>query len=363
MRADNTIKAGGFLLLGLVLFAVLIIILGSERSIFGSYTQFQTKFRNIGGLNEGAPIRIGGITVGRVNKIGFSKDPSDPYVHVKFLIANKYLERVRRDSVVSIQTQGLLGDKFISLSVGMMSAAALAEGAELDSKEPADIAEVMSSTKEIVDHAKQIASNINEISLDFKKDTIDNISAAAKGFASIAEQIEKGDGLAHRLFYSKRDADKILNSITGASESLNNILTQVKSGKGALHALVYDENGQEFITALTSAANGLKGTSEEFTKIATDVREGQGLIHELIYKESPEIGDKLRKLVEDLAEAANSIKQASSALSNGSGTIGALLVDAKLYDNLVEVTDGAKRSFILRSAVRKALEHDQKEQR
>ena len=43
------------------------------------------------------------------------------------------------------------------------------------------------------------------------------------------------------------------------------------------------------------------------------------------------------------------------ALSRGTGTLGALLVDPKLYDNLTEITDGAKRSFLLRQAVRSSL--------
>jgi len=50
------------------------------------------------------------------------------------------------------------------------------------------------------------------------------------------------------------------------------------------------------------------------------------------------------------------LKQASAALAKGSGTLGALLMDSRLYDNLIEVTDDAKRSLILRQAIRSSLE-------
>ena len=56
-----------------------------------------------------------------------------------------------------------------------------------------------------------------------------------------------------------------------------------------------------------------------------------------------------------MAKAAENLKTTTDALAHGTGTLGALLVDPKLYDNLVEVTDGAKRSFLLRHAVRSSL--------
>jgi len=57
-----------------------------------------------------------------------------------------------------------------------------------------------------------------------------------------------------------------------------------------------------------------------------------------------------------LNTAANHLAKASEALAQGSGTIGALLVDSQLYDNLVEVTDCAKRSFLLRQAIKGAMD-------
>jgi hypothetical protein len=57
----------------------------------------------------------------------------------------------------------------------------------------------------------------------------------------------------------------------------------------------------------------------------------------------------------NLSQSAQNLKVATDALANGTGTLGALLVDPRLYDNLVEITDGAKRSFLLRQAVRSSL--------
>ena len=63
----------------------------------------------------------------------------------------------------------------------------------------------------------------------------------------------------------------------------------------------------------------------------------------------------MRALVQNLHEVTADLKSASRALAHGEGTLGALLVDSQLYDNLIEVTDGAKRSFLLREAIRSTL--------
>ena len=58
------------------------------------------------------------ITIGRVEKVSFGDKLNDPSVHVGLLINEDFLERLRTDSVVTIETQGLLGDRFINISTG-----------------------------------------------------------------------------------------------------------------------------------------------------------------------------------------------------------------------------------------------------
>ena len=83
-----------------------------------------------------------------------------------------------------------------------------------------------------------------------------------------------------------------------------------------------------------------------------EVRHGNGLLHGLIYgEETGELG-KMSKLLNRILE---NLDKASTSLAKGSGTLGALLMDSTLYDNMIEVTDDAKRSLLLRSAIRSTL--------
>ena len=118
MKFKNEIKTGIFISVSLLILAALIFVMGRERQIFAKQSEYFSSFSDVKGLAVGAPIRLGGITIGRVSHIGFSTDLNDSLVHVTLLINEDYLERIRQDTVVAIETQGLLGDRFISISSG-----------------------------------------------------------------------------------------------------------------------------------------------------------------------------------------------------------------------------------------------------
>jgi phospholipid/cholesterol/gamma-HCH transport system substrate-binding protein len=363
MRAANSFKAGVFFFAFLVAFAGGILLLGKERQIFAHQELFVTSFYNIGGLVEGAPVRLGGITIGRVDRIGFSDDPYDPTVKVRFTVNDDFLDRIRKDSEAAIETQGLLGDKYLLISSGMAMASQppLDPGSYIKSREPADFQQVLTKAQMIVDNTEKISKSVFEVMDELKKETLKNVSDSARGIADLVRQIETGEGLMHRIFYSKKDGEKIMHSLTETSENLDKITSEVRSGSGLLNALIYDPKGKELIESLSMASASISKTADELNSITTSIREGNGVAHHLIYGESVDVNQKISSAAEDIHLAANALRQAAEALSKGEGTIGALLVDGRLYDNLVNITDGAQRSFILRQAVKSALNSAKKD--
>ncbi|MBN8548115.1 MAG: MCE family protein [Deltaproteobacteria bacterium] len=353
MKAQNELHAGIFILITLTLFALSIWILGQERQVFAKQEEFKTSFKDIQGLSKGAPVRLGGISVGRVSGFGFEPDSADGRVEVSFLVNDNYLDRITDGVEVSIQTQGLLGDKFLSLSSASPKAAPLSPGSKLSSRDASDMTEILAKANNIVDNSVEITEALKDFLKNFDKETITSLSSGIKSLGSLAKEIEDGKGLLHRLVFSKKDGDEIMNDIKAASESMREVSSKVKDGKGLLHALVYDENGAESLKTFADAAKTISTLSESLNGVVTEIKDGDGVLHDLVYAKSPEGFDQL--LVK-LNETITNLNVASEALARGSGTIGALLVDSQLYDNLVEVTDGAKRSFLLRQAIRNSLD-------
>ena len=291
---SNSIKAGFFVFIALLLFVSSIWMLGSEREIFTSQEEFYAVFKDVKGLREGAPVRLGGIPIGRIKKVELSNEISDASVNVTFLVNEKYLERIRNDSTVSIDTQGLLGDKFLNVTIGV-GVKILPIKSVIKTSETRELAEVVSKAGSIIDNAVDISNNLK------------NFSGGVSGSG--------GNDLANAL----RNLSEVLLN-------LNNITSELKTGNGVAHAVIYDKDGSKVIKDMVEVAQNLLQAT----------------------KDSDQLKLKVSKILDNLDSVVTSIK-------NGEGSLGALLMDPRVYEGLVSVMDNAKRSVLLREAIKAGM--------
>jgi phospholipid/cholesterol/gamma-HCH transport system substrate-binding protein len=356
MRLRNEVKAGAFVFISLVLVGALILIMGRERQIFAKQSKFYAFFRDVKGLSAGAPVRMGGIPVGRVDKVGFADNAQDPQVRVTILVNEDYLERIRRDSIVLIETQGLLGDRFVSLTSGI-DPLRVPPGSQLPSQEISDLQQVMQRAQSAVENTSQITERINQALEGLSPEIFRNVASASQNIAEIFKAIKNEEGFIHRLIYSEAEGKKLVDSMTATSKDISELAQEIRTGKGVLHALVYSGGGERAVERLFEASDSVASASDNLSSLLLQAKNGKGLLHDLIYTdiEPGVVAKRIEQVLVSLATMANNLKVASDSLVQGTGTLGALILDPKLYDNLVEVTDGAKRSFILRQAIRSSL--------
>jgi phospholipid/cholesterol/gamma-HCH transport system substrate-binding protein len=148
-----------------------------------------------------------------------------------------------------------------------------------------------------------------------------------------------------------------MESASSTAKDVSDLLHEIRTGKGVLHALVYSDRGDKAVQRLFEASDSVAVASDNLSSLLAAARTGNGLLHDLIYTdvEPGVVAKRIEQVLISLANTAQNLKVTSDALAQGTGTLGALILDPKLYDNLVEVTDGAKRSFILRQAIRSSL--------
>jgi phospholipid/cholesterol/gamma-HCH transport system substrate-binding protein len=119
MRPSRTIdlSTGLFVLLGFAAILFLVTqITNREFSLgAGSAYRVNAQFENIGGLKAGAPVSMSGVTIGRVESIGFDMDALKAVVTLR--IDGRY-DRIPEDSDASIFTAGLLGGQYIGITPG-----------------------------------------------------------------------------------------------------------------------------------------------------------------------------------------------------------------------------------------------------
>jgi phospholipid/cholesterol/gamma-HCH transport system substrate-binding protein len=261
---STEIKVGIFVVVILFLFGAAVFTIGSHQKYFQRQYTLWASFSNISGLIVGAPVRLAGLTVGRVNTIRFPEDTGAKTITVELKINKAVQKRIRDDSIASIQTMGLLGDKYVEVSLGSPDHAVLQDEARIDSVDPIDLLAYAAKIEETIDA-------VNTILIDVK-------------------------------------------AISG----------QIRGGKGLLHALLYDPAGGELVNNLAVAS----GSAED--------------------------------LMTDLSSAVKSVDHIVKKVERGEGTLGGIINDPTVYEDLKVVLGGAKRSKTIKALIRYSIKKKKK---
>ena len=111
------ILAGTFFLTGILLISVVVLTIGIQRGLTQPKFQIAVLYREVGGLNIGAPVALSGVTVGTVGGIDFLDTEVDGRgVKVVLNVYEKYRKQLEKSSRFAIKTEGVLGEKSIEIS-------------------------------------------------------------------------------------------------------------------------------------------------------------------------------------------------------------------------------------------------------
>lgn len=357
METDKriSVRVGLFVMVGLALLAGVVFLLGGEKGFFASYTSYTASFETIDGLQPGSPVRLGGIEVGSVEGVEFYDDPEDKRVQVRFRVLSRYSERLRADSRAAVGSRGLLGDKTIDITLGSGDQPVIERGGELLTKPSADFTELAKKGAEVVDNAVAITAETRAMIETWNDPAMkEDLTGLLRAARSVAEEVQGGKGALHTLIYDESTGTHtrrlVANAASAAGQAdaavarAEKILAQVQSGQGLVGGLFYDPAGKETVRELTTLAN-------ELGSLARAVREEEnGLLHQMVYgnDEGPNLGNELAAAAADLRTIVGRVEQ-------GEGSLGALINDPTVYEDLKTVLGNVKRNRILRALVRYSI--------
>src|SRR6478609_5401086 len=133
----NPLRLGVFIVTTLVLLAVATFLIGEREFFFTPTYQLKTRFTTVTGLTEGAEVRVGGIHKGIVKRIELPEEPNGEMI-VTMALDHSTKKVLRADSVASIGSEGLLGNKFVDISFGTPKGAPIESDAVIAGKTPVD---------------------------------------------------------------------------------------------------------------------------------------------------------------------------------------------------------------------------------
>src|SRR5262245_48068614 len=118
MRSTRAVEVstGSFVLLGFAALLFLVTqITNRELSVGNDGYDVEARFENIGSLKVGAAVSMAGVTVGRVESIGYDQGEYKAVVHMKI---KSDFNKLPKDSDASIMTSGLLGGQYVGITAG-----------------------------------------------------------------------------------------------------------------------------------------------------------------------------------------------------------------------------------------------------
>lgn len=113
-RINIEIAVGLFMVIGFVCVAWISIRLGDLNLFEATRYPLSAHFTSVAGLKKGAPVQIAGVEIGTVDRISLDQEYYEAIVHMN--ISSDV--RIQEDSIASIRSTGIIGDKFISISPG-----------------------------------------------------------------------------------------------------------------------------------------------------------------------------------------------------------------------------------------------------
>lgn len=343
-------RAGLFVAMGLALAGVVVFFIGQETRLFEEQVVYRAYFPNVQGLTKESPVWLGGLEVGQVLDISLTEDTGNRGVEVRFRLSRKYAERVRQDSVARLSSLGVLGEKAVDITLGSMKEPRIPDGGELRTDTSGDLNALIQAAGQVMEDSKAISRSLRlAVEAYSEPGLAEDISASLRSLRGVLEEVEKGEGALHALIYDKEagrrvrgllaDAVQTARRVDGAVEHVEALLAEVRHGDGAAHALIYGKEGAQALGELGAAAGQLAGLIEDAKQSPN------GAVHQLIY------GDA-RGMFADLGSAAADLKKITSTVANGEGTVGGLISDPTVYEDLRQVLGNVKRNRLLRALVR-----------
>jgi len=332
----SELRVGLFVLVGLLVLAVGIFYV-TGAGVFGPKYRIKTYLPEVSGLSTGAPVRLDGVDVGTVDQIHLvqrepGKTPDRMHnIEVVMRIDRNYKKDILTDSAASLVTEGLLGNRYVTISRGY-TGIPLEEGQAVPGTEEKAIKEVVERSADVLSNLKALSDDVQDMidGVQRGKGTLGKLLTDDQAYNHLNSVLAKTDQIAANLQAGQGTIGRLLTTddtaikADKALDQINTILADLRAQKGTMGKLLYDPTLYD--QAKEALTNG--------NAVLDDVRAGKGTLGKLATDET---------LYNKLRDTSSNLSEATAKLNQNSNTAGKLFSDPQLYDNLTGVTGDMRK--------------------
>jgi phospholipid/cholesterol/gamma-HCH transport system substrate-binding protein len=283
------LKVGITILTGIVVLALFLMLVGTREYLFSGTQSFRVFFTDVNGLTRGSLVTLNGYKVGRVEDMELSQRDGHNGIVALLSVDASQSPRITTSSRVVVKTTGMLGDKYLDITMGSPDEPPVQPGGFLPSLHTAELSDAMAGLAGMADSLRAL---VNDAAL-------------------ITHDVQSGRGVVGSLLKDNTMADNLAQTI----RSLRNASNALEHRKGTLARLL---NDNELYVDLASAAHSLHG-------MADSLRCAKGTLGRLVREDS---------LYVSILSTSRNLDAITARLGNGNSSIGAALNDRELYMQL-----------------------------
>jgi phospholipid/cholesterol/gamma-HCH transport system substrate-binding protein len=206
-------RLGAFIIVTLAILAAGVFIIGSKQYLFSPTYRLRAQFTTVVGLDSGAEVRIGGVHTGTVREIDLPSKPTDK-ITVLMDLQRSTQGIVKKDSLATIETEGLLGNEYVAITFGSAQALNVKDNDTIGSEPPLVIADLMKKADSILDTSQQ---------------ALNNVTVVTGNLSSISARINQGQGTIGALVNDK----KLYTQLDETTAGLRDTVTHAQAGVAA----------------------------------------------------------------------------------------------------------------------------------
>ena len=269
--ATMELAIGATIIAGIIILIVMLMAWGNSTSLLGRHYRLVVNMANVGGLKEGAPVKMGGFQIGRVATIQIQPGGTNMEI-VLDIDENRLLPK---GSTAKVSTAGLVGDAFMEIIPGksadmLKRSATVADAERLDSSPLPDISELFTKVNEFGDQLTILTTNLNDVIGDpeFRKRlksmaiNVDNVSYQAnlilQRSQSVIDNIELATQNVAKLSDTLKDrVEKISDAAMVIADDARTAVSDVKDAIGTAKEAV--ELAKTTITTATRTIDNIDG--------------------------------------------------------------------------------------------------------
>lgn len=226
----SKLKVGTVITLGLLVTFFTVFFAGGIQDLFSPKVELKARIQDVKGLRNGAPVWISGIEVGSVTGINLNPESGTT---VTMSLNKSALNYIKKDSQASVLTMGLLGDKYVELTIGTPQAGQVKPEDTIEGAAQIELKDMMETGTASVQKMSDFINKLEHLVTEIEKgqgtaskllndpSLYENLNDSSRRLSSILKRVEKGE----RGLVTSKETDK---EIKAALEELRQLLKDIK---------------------------------------------------------------------------------------------------------------------------------------